>query len=148
MPKYLLDTNACIGIRQHLKRRPPLDAARQAEHQRLVQRLLAVPAADLAMSLISLGELRYGAEKSHNPAASRAEVDRLQALVPVLNLTPPVATHYGELRRALELAGQPIGPQDMWIAAHALAAGLVVVTHNTREFARVPGLRVEDWTEA
>jgi tRNA(fMet)-specific endonuclease VapC len=59
-----------------------------------------------------------------------------------------VATRYGEVRRALELAGQPIGPQDLWIAAHALAAGLVVVTQNTREFARVPGLRVEDWTEA
>lgn len=146
MPKYLLDTNACIGIRQHLKARPPRDAARLAEHQRLVQRLQAVPAAELAMSLISLGELRYGAEKSPDPAASRAEVDRLQTLVPVLDLTPPVATRYGELRRALELNGQPIGPQDMWIAAHALAAGLVVVTHNTREFARVPGLRVEDWT--
>jgi tRNA(fMet)-specific endonuclease VapC len=148
MPTYLLDTNACIGIRQHLKGRPPRDVARQVRHQRLVQRLQAVPASDLAMSLISLGELRYGAEKSLDPEASRAELDRLQALVPVLDLTPPVATRYGEVRRARELAGQPIGPQDLWIAAHALAAGLVVVTQNTREFARVPGLRVEDWTEA
>jgi tRNA(fMet)-specific endonuclease VapC len=148
MPKYLLDTNACIGIRQHLKARPPQDAARLAQHQRLAQRFAALPASELAMSLITLGELRFGAEKSPDPVASHAQIDSLLALVPCLGLAEPVARHYGTLREQLRRSGQPIGPQDLWIAAHALAENLTVVTQNVGEFARVPGLRVEDWTAA
>jgi tRNA(fMet)-specific endonuclease VapC len=148
MPKYLLDTNACIGLRQQMKGKPPRDAARAAAHEHLVKRLQATPAGELAMSVITLGELRYGAQKSADPAAGHHALERLQELVPVLDLHANAASRYGEVRSALEQAGTPIGPQDLWIAAHALAEDLTVVTHNTREFARVPGLRVEDWTTA
>jgi tRNA(fMet)-specific endonuclease VapC len=148
MPQYLLDTNACIGIRQHLRAKPPTDATRRAGHERLLQRLHSAGASDIAMSLITLGELRFGADKSPNPAANHAHIDRLLELVPCLGMTEPVARLYGRIRAALERGGQTIGPQDLWIAAHALAEGLIVVTGNAAEFARVPGLRVEDWTAA
>jgi len=148
MPKYLLDTNACMGIRQQIKGKPPRDPGLAAAQARLIERLQATPASELAMSVITLGELRYGAQKSTDPAAGHHALDRLQEVVPVLDLHADAASRYGDVRSALERAGTPIGPQDLWIAAHALAEDLTVVTHNTGEFRRVPGLRVEDWTTA
>jgi tRNA(fMet)-specific endonuclease VapC len=148
MTKYLLDTNACIALRDMHKDRP---AARrnpgdQARRDRLWARLRATPAADLALSVISLGELRFGAEKSGAAGASHALLDKLCAMVTVLPLADEVCHHYGQVRHQLESAGQPIGPNDTWIAAHGRQRGCTVVTTNIGEFARVPGLQVEDWT--
>lgn len=72
-------------------------------------------------------------------------MDRFVARFVNLPFDPPAAKEYGRLRLALERAGTPIGPNDLMIASIALAHGLVLVTHNVPEFARVPGLRIEDW---
>lgn len=73
---------------------------------------------------------------------------RLREIVPVLELDDQVGDHYGDIRGHLEQAGQPIGVNDTWIAAHARARGMALITNNTREFAKVTGLTVEDWTQA
>ncbi|HSV46900.1 MAG TPA: type II toxin-antitoxin system VapC family toxin [Ramlibacter sp.] len=130
--RYLLDTNICIYIAKHS---PPAVRARFEAH-----------AADaLAMSVITLGELRYGAEKSQARKKALAALGHLQELIQVAPLTDVVAAHYGDIRSALERAGQPIGANDLWIAAHARSEGWTLVTNNEREFLRVKGLVVENW---
>lgn len=145
MPRYLLDTNACIAIRDLLAGTGPRDAARQQRIERLRERWQAVPATDLAMSLTTLGELAFGAAKSASPQAT-PRLAALRSAVTVLCPGEAVAHHYGQLRSTLEAAGTPIGANDNWIAAHALAEDCTLITNNTREFERVPGLRVQDWS--
>jgi tRNA(fMet)-specific endonuclease VapC len=145
-PRYLLDTNACIALRDLRRGQLPRDDAARQKLARLQQRLSAEPPQSLAMSLISLGELRYGADKSANPTHGHDLLDKLQQLVSVMLLDEATASHYGQVRHQLASSGQTIGVNDTWIAAHALAAGLTVVTHNQREFKRVPHLQIEDWT--
>jgi tRNA(fMet)-specific endonuclease VapC len=130
--RYLLDTNICIYIAKH---NPP---AVRARFEKLT-------ADELAMSVITLGELRHGAEKSQARAKALATLQVLQGLIPVEPLTEAVSEQYGKIRSALERAGQPIGNNDLWIAAHALAQGWVLVTNNEREFRRVKGLKIENW---
>ena len=130
--RYLLDTNICIYIAKH---NPPAVRARFSGHD----------AAELAMSTITMGELRFGAEKSQSQEKARLALQHLQSLIQVAPLTESVATHYGEIRAALERTGQIIGNNDLWIAAHAHAEGWVMVTNNEREFNRVDGLVVENW---
>ncbi len=142
----LLDTNVCIAIRDLLAAKSPRDPSRQQRLERLRQRWSQVDASRLAMSLITLGELQFGVSKSAQPETARAHFDRLRAVVPVALLDEATAGHYGQVRAQLESAGQPIGPNDTWIAAQALASGRTVVTNNLGEFARVPALQVEDWT--
>jgi len=130
--RYLLDTNICIYIAKH---NSPAVRARFAAH-----------AADaLAMSVITMGELRHGAEKSQARDRSLATLQQLVAVIQVMPLTEAAGRHYGEIRSALERAGQTIGNNDLWIAAHARAEGWVLVTNNEREFRRVDGLAVENW---
>ena len=100
----------------------------------------------MATSPIVAGELRFGAARSGS-AAMDERMDELLARRPVLPLDDRVARAYGEARRSLERVGSPIGPNDLWIAAHALTEECVVVTGNVREFGRVVGLGVEDWRE-
>lgn len=142
---YLLDTNACIAIRQLLANKLPGNQGRLRDIEALRQRWQQVSAQTLAMSLITLGELEFGASKSAAPDA-RARLAALRAQVQLLVPDAAVAGHYGAVRHQLEKAGQGIGPNDTWIAAQALASGRTVVTNNLGEFARVPALRVEDWT--
>ena len=130
--RYLLDTNICIYIAKH---NPPAVRARFEQ----------LTADELAMSVITLGELRHGAEKSKARAKALAALQVLQSLIPAESLTEAVAEHYGKVRSTLERAGLPIGNNDLWIAAHALAHGWVLVTNNEREFRRVKGLKVENW---
>jgi tRNA(fMet)-specific endonuclease VapC len=130
--RYLLDTNICIYIAKH---NPPAVRARFEQ----------VTADELAMSVITLGELRHGAEKSQARAKALASLQALQGLIQVEPLTDVVAEHYGKVRSALERAGETIGNNDLWIAAHALAQGWILVTNNEREFRRVKGLKVENW---
>ena len=130
--RYLLNTNFCIYIAKH---NPPAVRARFEQ----------LRADELAMSVITLGELRHGAEKSQARAKALAALKQLQSAIQVMPLTHAAGEHYGQIRGALERTGQPIGNNDLWIAAHARAEGWVLVTNNEREFRRVEGLAVENW---
>ncbi len=131
---YLLDTNICIYIRRH---RPPEVLAR-------FQRLKP---GEAAISVITSGELLYGAEKSQYRARALQQLDELASLIPVLPLPEAAAHTYGAIRRQLESRGEIIGNNDLWIAAHAKAAELILVTNNEREFKRVLGLKVQNWAK-
>ncbi len=131
MLAYMLDTNICIYV---MKNRPPA----------LRERFNAV-AEQLCISSITLGELRYGAEKSARPLENNAALEQFAARLDVLPFGDKAATHYGQVRAELERAGTPCGPHDMQIGAHARSEGLIIVTNNVREFSRMPGLRVENW---
>jgi tRNA(fMet)-specific endonuclease VapC len=128
---HLLDTHIVIHV---IKRRPPEAAAAFGAHE-----------GRMAISSITLAELHFGAAKSGQPARNRSAVDDFCSRLGVLDYGAHAAQHYGQIRAALERAGTPIGANDLHIAAHARSAGLVLVTHNQREFARVPGLLLEDW---
>jgi tRNA(fMet)-specific endonuclease VapC len=130
--KYLLDTNVCVD---YLTRRFP----------RVIERIQEISPEDLATSSVVAAELRYGADKSRHAIRNHARLDVLLGEVRSLDFDLAAAASYGALRTSLERRGRPIGAHDMLIAAHALAAGLVLVTDNVREFARVPRLSVENW---
>lgn len=98
------------------------------------------------MSSITVAELAYGAERSSDAAGNRQAVEQFLALTAVLPFDAAAAQHAGEIRAKLTTAGQTIGGYDVLTAGHGRSAGLAVVTNNTREFARVPGLEVLDWT--
>ena len=146
MTDYLLDTNTCIEIRRLLQSETRRDPKRQSQLDRVQARWQQVPKERLAMSLLTLGELHYGAEKSQHPAQARAKLQRLRQAVQVLLPEHAVGEHYGQIRAHLEQAGTTIGANDLWIAAHARASGCTLVSNNQREFARVPDLHSEDWT--
>ena len=90
----------------------------------------------------------YGAEKSEQREAAIRQLEELASLLRVLPLPEDAARHYGALRAQLEAGGQIIGNNDLWIAAHALAASLILVTNNEREFRRVSGLEIQNWAKA
>ena len=110
----------------------------------VAQRIEAVGAKAVCTSIIVAAELRYGCAKKGSPRL-QARVEDILATIPVLPLEVPADADYGRQRAQLEASGQPIGGNDLLIAAHALALGLTLVTHNTREFSRIVGLQVEDW---
>ena len=130
--RYLLDTNICLYI---AKQRPPSVAARFAK----------LASGSVGMSLITFGELRYGAEKSKQRVEALDALHRLSELIPVMTPDDTVGERYGALRAQLERAGTPIGNNDLWIAAHALDLGVTLVSNNTREFERVPKLKLDNW---
>ncbi|MBS0556862.1 MAG: type II toxin-antitoxin system VapC family toxin [Proteobacteria bacterium] len=132
---YLLDTNICI----YIARRKPAEVEKRFEKLNV---------GDAAISTITFGELLYGAAKSQSSAIANAKLKQLSELLPVLALDESCAQAYGEIRAALEAKGQIIGNNDLWIAAHARSARLILVTNNEREFKRVPGLKVENWVKA
>lgn len=131
---YLLDTNVCI---YWLNARPAS----------LVERLRAVPAGAAAMSVVTWGELLFGAAKSRHHSLVRRNLEALAAAIPPLALPMDAGQRYGEIRAVLERKGTPIGGNDLWIAAHALVIGFTLVTNNEGEFKRVPGLKIENWTK-
>ena len=129
--RYLLDTN----ILSDLIRNP---------QGRIAECIAEVGEASICTSIIVAAELRYSAEKS----GSARLADRIELILSALEILPmetPVDQEYGKLRHYLDSKGTPIGPNDMLIAAHALAKGLTVITANVGEFSRVPGLGVENW---
>jgi tRNA(fMet)-specific endonuclease VapC len=134
MLKYLLDTNIVIYV---IKRRPIEVLAMFNQH-----------AGRMAISAITLAELYHGAEKSQRVAQNLQVIEDFVSRLEVLPYAEQAAQHYGSIRGALEKLGQPIGVNDLHIAAQARSAGLVVVTNNVSEFARVPGLLLENWTLA
>jgi tRNA(fMet)-specific endonuclease VapC len=131
--RYLLDTNIFIYIRRH---RPP----------HVLSRFERLKPGEAVVSVITFGELMYGVEKSKHRTQAMRQLEELAELIPVIPLPPQAAQTYGTLRAALERKGETIGNNDLWIAAHAKAAGLTLVTNNEREFRRVPGLTVQNWT--
>ncbi len=130
--RYLFDTNLCVYIQ---RQRPPA----------VLERFRKLKPGEAVISVITWGELRYGAEKSRQRDQVFALLEEFVAMVPVMPLPEAAGQAYGAIRAALEAKGEPIGNNDLWIAAHAKAAGLVVVSNNEREFKRVPGLQVRDW---
>ena len=130
--RYLLDTNVCVDYLT-------------GRHAPVVARIHGCLPSDLGLSAVVIAELRYGADRSARPKANHARIDVLVAEIPFLDFDLEAASAYGRLRSRLEAAGTPIGPNDMLIAAQALARGLVLVTDNVREFRRVRGLKVENW---
>ncbi len=97
------------------------------------------------MSVITHGELLYGAERSQERERSLKAVSELASLLPVLALPEESSTEYGRMRAELERRGASIGNNDLWIGAHAKVAGLILVTNNVKEFRRIAGLRLENW---
>lgn len=108
------------------------------------QRMAVVGTGDIAVSLIVVAELRFGVAKSGS-ARLAAQLDRVLSGLAVKPWDAPADQVYGHIRADLQRRGQPIGGNDLLIAAHALALDCILVTDNEREFSRVPGLRVENW---
>jgi tRNA(fMet)-specific endonuclease VapC len=133
MLKYLLDTNIVIYV---IKRRPVEVLA-----------TFNTNANRMAISVVTLAELLHGAEKSSQPSSNLAVVEDFCSRLDVLPYTAKAAQHYGSIRASLEAIGQPIGVNDLHIAAHARSEGLVLVTNNSKEFSRVPALQIENWVE-
>lgn len=131
VPRYLLDTNILSDLIRH----PAGPAAR---------RIAEVGEETVCTSIIVACELRFGAQKKNSPELS-SRVEQVLANLDVLPLDGEADRHYARLRAHLEARGTPIGPNDMLIAAHALLLDLTLVTDNENEFARVPGLRIENW---
>lgn len=131
--KYLLDTNTLI----YAQKRQGQCLPRIAQH----------PSEALVWSVVSLQELAYGMGKSTYPERTKAYLEALKHLYRLLDYDTGCAERAGQLRAQLERQGTPIGPYDLQIAATALVHRLTLVSRNTHEFARVPGLLLEDWYE-
>ncbi len=129
---YLLDTNICAYI---INNRPP--------HVR--ERLVVSSAEVVGVSSLTVAELRYGADRSSRPAQNHESLAAFLTPLGIYDFGAEAAAAYGGVRTDLERRGVPIGPLDTLIAAHALSLGAVLVTNNTREFERVPELRLENW---
>jgi len=130
--RFLLDTNICIYIQ---RQRP----------RNVLARFKKLAPGDAAISVITWGELLYGAEKSKQRKKALELLAEFKTFVPVLPIPETAGNTYGIIRASLESQGQPIGNNDLWIAAHAKAAGLTIVTNNEREFRRIAGLKVQNW---
>ena len=132
--RYMLDTNVAIHTIRHRPRE--VRAKFIARHGRM------------CISTISLMELIYGAEKSTQADRNLRDIEAFVSRLRILPYDREAAMHTASIRAALARAGTPIGPYDQMIAGHARSRGLIVVTANTGEFKRVPGISVEDWTKA
>lgn len=133
MLKYMLDTNIVIYV---IKRRPP--ALRPVFNQHVGQ---------MCIGTITFAELMHGVERSSAPQRNLRNVESFASRLEILPYDTDAAVHYGGIRSDLERKGAMIGISDLHIAGHARSNGLVLVTNHTREFERVDGLRIIDWTE-
>jgi tRNA(fMet)-specific endonuclease VapC len=133
MPRFMLDTDTCSYI---MKRSHPL----------VLKRLQSMPVDDVCMSVVSKAELLYGVAVSPRQEQDAAALAAFLPYVEAVALDDDAALHYAEIRADLKRRGAMIGANDLFIAAHARSLGLKLVTNNTAEFERVPGLRLENWT--
>lgn len=131
--RFMLDTDICIYV---IRQRPPS----------VLERFLSCPVGDIGISVITLAELEYGASKSSRPAQNRDALEQFVRPLDVVTFDRSATIAYGKVRASLEEKGQSIGSMDLLIAAHALGLGVRLVTNNAREFKRIPGLRLENWT--
>lgn len=129
---FLPDTNACIAL---LRQR----------HPKLMARWHATKSSEVVLCSVVVYELRHGAERSSDPAREHTKLDGFLAPFASLPFDNFCARKCAEIRRELERTGSIIGPHDLQIAAIALHHGLTLVTHNTREFSRISGLKLDDW---
>lgn len=134
MATYMLDTNICI----YIKKNKPVE---------VLEKFRTLSIGDAVISQITWGELQYGAYKSQHTQKVLQELKELGRLIPVLPLSNDAAEYYGQIRNMLARQDQIIGTNDLWIAAHARASDLILVTNNTQEFCRVEGLRLENWVQ-
>jgi tRNA(fMet)-specific endonuclease VapC len=130
--RFMLDTDTCIAL---VKRKPAP----------VLRRLSALAPGEAGISAVTLAELRCGVEKSAARDRNDRALDAFVLPLEVADFDEAAAAAYGAVRSALEKAGTPVGPLDTQIGAHALSLGAALVTHNVREFRRVPGLTVVDW---
>ena len=130
---HLLDTNHCIFL---INRRFP----------EVARRLARQAVGSVAVSSVTVSELWYGVENSSRKEQNRAALAKFLLPLEILPYGEDAAQAYGKIRPVLEKAGCAIGAMDLLIAAHALSFPATLVTHNRREFQRVPGLKLEDWT--
>ena len=128
----MLDTNICI----YIQRRKP---------EEVLERFEKLKPGDAVISVITWGELLYGAEKSQKRDKALQVLAEFKTFIPVLTISEDTGKIYGEIRASLESKGKLIGNNDLWIAAHAKAADLTIVTNNEREFKRISGLKVQNW---
>jgi tRNA(fMet)-specific endonuclease VapC len=128
----MLDTNIVVYLRQR-------------RHPKVLARFQQLMFGSTVMSIITSGELYFGVAKSERPKESLEAVERLIERIPPLTMELDVAQRYATLRMELQSRGNMIGSNDLWIAAHALSAKLILVTNNERKFRRVPGLKTENW---
>ena len=132
--RYLLDTNI-------------VSAVIKQPHSAIAKRLAAMPRETFCISIVVAAELRFGV--CHKGSTKLAQqVETVLEGFDILPMEEPVDQHYGSIRAELARLGLPIGQNDLFIAAHARALGLILVTDNTREFARVPKLKIENWLAA
>lgn len=131
---YMLDTNICIYL---IKRRS----------DELLRRIRVFRTGEIAVSVVTVAELQYGVSKSELKERNQAALEAFLLPLDIANFSVEETVVYGNVRAELERRGQPIGPLDTMIAAHALSLDVPLVTNNTREFERVRGLRFEDWTK-
>lgn len=130
--RYLLDTNICI----YITKQKPIS---------VLEKFQELVVGEVGMSTVTYGELVFGAIKSHHPKKALVAIEEFKGLVPPLPISTEAGRYYGEVRALLEKRGKPIGNNDLWIAAHALALDVILVTNNIKEFARIPQLEVENW---
>ena len=135
MRRYVLDTDICSYV---MKR----------SNDVVLKRLQKVPVSDVCISVITKSELLYGVEVSPRRQQDEAALNAFLSYVDVLDFPDQASSHYAQIRSHLKRLGTVIGGNDLFIAAHARSLGLTLVTHNTREFGRVPRLVIEDWTMA
>ena len=131
--KWMLDTDMCIAIIK--------------KHPIALKKLRGKSIGQVGISSITLGELAFGAEKSSRPEDARAALDEFLLALEIAAFDEHAAMRYGEVRGSLARRAKPIGPLDTLIGSHADVMDVVLVTHNTREFAPIEGLRLEDWIE-
>lgn len=131
--KYMLDTNICIYA---IKNKPIV----------VIRKLLSHKPEDLCISSITYAELMHGVEKSQSVEKNRIALSLFLSPIQILGFGSKAAEEYGWIRADLEKKGTPIGPMDLLISGHAKSENLILVTNNTREFCRVEGLELEDWT--
>jgi tRNA(fMet)-specific endonuclease VapC len=129
--KFLLDTDTCIYA---LK-----------QNQSVLDQLLSKSRENIAVSVISEGELRTGAAKSSSPIKTLRLIENFLRPLTLVDFTSDDAIAYAQVRAKLERAGTPIGPLDTLIASQAIARKLILVSNNEREFRRVAGLHIENW---
>ncbi|MBP3812846.1 MAG: type II toxin-antitoxin system VapC family toxin [Acidaminococcaceae bacterium] len=132
MIRYMLDTNTIA----YAKNRRPAS---------VLERLIQHDPSEICISAITMAELEFGISHSAKPSQNRKALLMFLSGITILPFGPEAAQAYGEIRHTLQSQGQLIGANDLLIAAHAKTAGLILVTHNTREFSRVEGLKIEDW---
>lgn len=132
--KYMLDTNICIYA---IKHKPDI----------VIKKFLSHDPEEICISAITYAELMHGVEKSMAVEKNRVAMSLFLSPITILQFDERAAEEYGRIKAELEKKGTPIGPMDTLIAGHVRSSGLILVTNNTREFSRVVGLAVEDWTQ-